>query len=718
MPTETIPILEHQQLLEQLHLLQTVLDHSPDWVFVKDQHLRYIFANQAFADALGKPVAEILGKQDLELALQSAAGMSDRDQPISGCHQDDIRVLSGESIHHPDAAISIADLPVWHRDLRKLPLRDQHGNITGIIGFAKEPCDRQVLETALIESETKFCQFVETAASMTFEVTPEGDFSYVSPNFKEVMGYDVAELQGQSWLPLLHPADVASCSQALQTLRQDGQAILELEYRFRHQNGTWRWHNTNFSGLRDAQDQVSTVLGVADDVTDRKLAEATLIASETKFRLLVENANDLITTWNLDTIITYLSPQFKALTGYEPEAWVGRSFMPLIHPDDLENTAAINQRSAETGESTVGHEFRIKHQQNAWIWATINFTPVKDAQGKVTGFQGIVRDIDERKAAESVMKASEAQLRQQAEALETALTEIQRTQLQLVQSEKMSSLGQLVAGVAHEINNPVNFIHGNIKHANDYVQDLLDLLELYRQAYPHPVSPIAEWAEEIDIDFLIADLPKLLTSMRIGTERIRQIVLSLRIFSRMDEAECKNVDLHEGIDSTLLILQHRLKASGHRPETRVVKDYGNLPPVECYAGPMNQVFMNVLSNAIDALEEAQDRDSSAAATAPPTITIQTMRLEPNRVVIYIRDNGLGMPDSVRQRLFDPFFTTKSVGKGTGMGLSISYQIVTERHGGSLDCRSTLGQGAEFIITIPCQQNTAVECLEDRRNVNL
>ncbi len=318
----------------------------------------------------------------------------------------------------------------------------------------------------------------------------------------------------------------------------------------------------------------------------------------------------------------------------------------------------------------------------------------------------------------------------QAQKLELALNQLQTTQAQLVHSAKMSSLGQLVAGVAHEINNPINFIHGNLAYASAYFYDLLGLLRLYQEYYPEPADTIVEQAEVINIDFIAKDLPKLLCSMQRGSDRIRSIVLSLRNFSRLDEAEMKKVDLHEGIDNTLLILQHRLQPKDHSCEIQVVKEYGDLPDVECYPGQLNQVFMNILSNAIEALKESLVGNQEHPS---PSITIRTSILDSSdssqkslsllngnhtdkcvgtgallpqnskSVVIQITDNGPGMSESVKARLFDPFFTTKPVGQGTGLGLSISYQIVVEHHKGILTCTSAPGQGTEFWIEIPIQQ---------------
>ncbi len=277
----------------------------------------------------------------------------------------------------------------------------------------------------------------------------------------------------------------------------------------------------------------------------------------------------------------------------------------------------------------------------------------------------------------------------QATELQQALRKLQSSQAQIIQAEKMSSLGQMVAGVAHEINNPINFIHGNITHASEYSEDLLKLVALYQKYIPEPPEEIIQAIEDLDWDFVSQDLPKVLNSMEIGSQRIREIVESLRSFSRLDHSEIKAVDIHEGIESTLMILHHRLKAKSERKEIRVSKKYGKLPLVECYPGQLNQVFMNLLANAIDAVE-----DSSS-----PKISIST-GFQGNWIRIRIADNGIGISQETQAKLFDPFFTTKAVGKGTGLGLSISYQIIAERHGGKIRCKSKLGQGTEFLVQIP------------------
>ncbi|QLE58836.1 GAF domain-containing sensor histidine kinase [Nostoc sp. TCL26-01] len=305
------------------------------------------------------------------------------------------------------------------------------------------------------------------------------------------------------------------------------------------------------------------------------------------------------------------------------------------------------------------------------------------------------------------------QTQHQKQVLANTLKELRATQSQLIQSEKMAALGQLVAGVAHEINNPVSFIYGNITYVTEHTKNLLKLLYSYQQKYPESKSEMQQQICELDIDYIADDLPKILDSMTIGVKRISQLVLSLRTFARLDEAEMKFVDLHEGIDSTLLILQHRLQRNTNSLGIEVIKEYGKLPQVLCYAAQMNQVFMNVLNNAIDALkklqissclsvENNQNIDKSQITNYHPQIKICTKFLEDQTIRISIADNGCGIPQEMRSQIFEPFFTTKEPGQGTGLGLSISYQIVVEQHGGQIKCISEPGQGCEIYIEIPIQ----------------
>jgi signal transduction histidine kinase len=399
------------------------------------------------------------------------------------------------------------------------------------------------------------------------------------------------------------------------------------------------------------------------------------------------------------------------------------------YPDPEYRQSVLDFMVAATGKwqdlKTKTHDGRVIYTS----WANIRLSDGTSI--------GIGQDITERKLAEESLQIFTQQERERALQLEQTLKELQRTQAQLVQNEKMASLGQLVAGVAHEINNPTSFISCNIHPASEYAQDLLNLLKLYQNYYPEPVAEITEQLERIEPEFIAQDFPKLLASMKEGANRIKEIVLSLKNFSRLDEADRKRVNIHEGIDNTLLILRHRLKSQSKCPEIQVIKEYGQLPLIECYPGQLNQVFMNLLSNAIDALRELhigglavegshqsllmkvgqglgqEERESHCSLSrrlmAPncqgttPYIRIRTETLEQDKVVICVADNGSGVSEEDQQRVFDPFFTTKSPGEGTGLGLSISYQIVVEKHKGRLRCRSTPGQGTEFIIELPTAQ---------------
>lgn len=361
------------------------------------------------------------------------------------------------------------------------------------------------------------------------------------------------------------------------------------------------------------------------------------------------------------------------------------------------------------GESGDPVELRLLSPRLPHVtWLRASASPLKGEEDDILGAMVVLRDITAQKRYETELRTSNQEFQSQARRLSDALTALQKTQSQLIQTEKMSSLGQVVAGVAHEINNPVSFIHGNLVHIDAYIHDLLGLMDAYQQHLPTIPPALEDYLEAIDLPFVREDLPRLVASMRMGTERIREIVLSLRNFSRLDESDLKVVDLHEGIESTLTILGSRLRGKANEATIRVVKAFSDLPTVECYPGPLNQVYMNILTNAIEALA-VQRRSHLAPQSAEelqqphPTITIRTEIPKPDWVRIEIANNGPAIPEAVQRRIFDPFFTTHPVGKNKGMGMAIAYQIVVDQHGGSLKCLSQPGEGVAFRLDLPVTQ---------------
>ncbi|MBD2181639.1 PAS domain S-box protein [Planktothrix sp. FACHB-1355] len=422
--------------------------------------------------------------------------------------------------------------------------------------------------------------------------------------------------------------------------------------------------------------------------------------AEVKYRSIFENAVDGIFQTTLDGRYLSVNPALAHIYGYDSPEELIQSYTDIgrqLYVDPYRRAEFVAK--IEKYDFISRFESQVYRKDGSIIWISENARTVRDEKGNLLYYEGTAEDITERKQAEEALRQSEARSRQQAAELQAALQELQKTQAQLIQTEKMSSLGQLLAGVAHEINNPVNCIYSNLPHTHRYIEDLLNLLKLYAKHYPQPHEEIQAETDAIDLEFLMEDLPKILCAMQQGAERICEIVLSLRNFSRLDEKQMKPADIHQGIDSTLLILQHRLKAKGGHPEIQVIKEYGELPLVECYPGQINQVFMNLLSNAIDALEMGTGENNLFPI---PTIWIST-QVVGDRVRICIADNGPGMTQDTRKQMFEPFFTTKPVGKGTGLGLSISSQIIEEKHNGKLECSSVLGQGTEFAIEIPIRQ---------------
>lgn len=570
-------------------------------------------------------------------------------------------------------------------------------------------CQLQQMQIAMEElkqdlkaSESRFRNAIEKNADGIAIVNKRGLVSFANPSAEALFNCKAEELLGQEFFGNL-VVEGSACD-----IEMDSDIIPQVG-------------ETDAAGMRVVQTEVEAIrkhkanavvemrvvetewegemayLATLRDITERKRAEEMLwlydrAMAATSTGVTISDAT------NPEHPIIYCNPAFESMTGYRRQEILGKNSR-FLQGSDTDSEALEIIRQALKTESECKVILKNYRKDGTAFWNCFSISPVRDRTGKLTHFIGVQRDITQSKQAEEALQNSEAQSREQAAQLAAALDELKTTHSQLVQSEKMSSLGLLIAGVAHEINNPVSFIHGNLAHLKDYTQDLLHLLELYQQHYPNPVAEIQQETEENELDFLSEDLPRILSSMSVGVERICQIVQSLRNFSRHDDSLMKPVNLHEGIDSTLLILNHRLKGNGEKPPIQIVKEYGNLPPVECFAGPINQVFMNILSNAIDALDDANIRLTLPEMRDKPSQIRICTEVVGNFVEIKIADSGPGITEEVKQRIFDTFFTTKPVGKGTGMGLSISYQIIVERHKGELYCSSELGKGTEFIIRI-------------------
>lgn len=565
--------------------------------------------------------------------------------------------------------------------------------------LAAEVQERKRIAAEIRQSQQRLALMVEQTPLAVMEWNMKFEVVAWNPAAERIFGYTTEEAIGSTIADRIVPAEWKDhVSQVMAELVQQKRGVRSTNDNIRKDGKQiiCQWYNIP---LIDEAGQCIGIASMIQDITERQRAEMELRESEQRFRDVSEAAGEYLWEIDLDGCYTYLSERVEEVKGYTAAQLLGRSPLEMMHHDDRPKVQQI------LSEATVHHSsFKLEHRnvtpRGDIVWEEVNGVPHVDSHGNLVGFRGAALGITARKRSELELRQSEAQLRQKAQELETALRELQQTQSQLVQSEKMSSLGQLVAGVAHEINNPVNFIYGNLTHAEEYVEDLLAVVASYRDHYPDPVEPVQAELEASDVEFLVEDFPRLLNSMREGARRIREIVASLRNFSRLDEAESKRANLHEGIDNSLMILQSRLKEKSHRPAIEVIREYGDIPMINCYPGQLNQVFMNILANAIDALDERdRDRSPEEMREQPSRIWITTQQ-QGDRILISIRDNGNGIPERIRDNIFNPFFTTKPVGKGTGLGLSITYQIIVDRHGGKIDCYSSLGEGTEFAIEIP------------------
>jgi signal transduction histidine kinase len=437
------------------------------------------------------------------------------------------------------------------------------------------------------------------------------------------------------------------------------------------------------------QDQIKANLASMQDKEQAQILLSQLDAIATEFQLMVDDANAILMDFDQGKIATASQ---KMAEMDQRSHQIGERF------SELNNIVFAIQNDNYTQQSLIVTQ--LKYYEFILLILSLSIILSVTWYG-IKLSQKMAQDSREEAKILTQLQQAEIELTQQKQDLESTLSLLKKTQGQVIQNEKLSSLGQLVAGIAHEINNPANFIHGNLIHATTYTQELLTVVDLYQQdgvaLAPNTLAQI----EEYDLDFIRQDLPALLQSMQVGSTRIRDIVTSLRNFSRLDESEFKQVDVHEGLDSTLLILNHRLKATPDHPHITVQKDYAATRCIDCYPGPLNQVFMNVLSNAIDAVEEY--RETVTEPDGRGVITIKTGQVSEQSILIQIADDGTGIEAAIAAKIFEPFFTTKVIGQGTGLGLSIAHSIIVKQHQGELRCESTPGQGTTFTLVLPIHQ---------------
>ena len=673
-----------------------------------------IATNPAFQAMLGRSEAELRGVSLDEYAHpEDAQASCELRQHLAGrsrqAYQIEKRYL------RPNGSIR------WGR-LSASVIDSSQGMPQFILEMVEDITDRKQAQLALLQNEAKWRSLILNSSDIITILDESDRIVYESPSVETVLGYEPEELVGEIVLDFVHPDDIAAVISQHEKLIANPADPIALEGRFRRADGSWCFlqgvginlladpavngiaiNSRDMTARRQAEYRLSKInecfLGFTTDAADNiqrltSLAGELLGGSCAIYSHVDSGLLRAIATWQ--TPPDY--PAVDRADGHICTDVCSKGGDRAVAIPDLQNTIYGQIDSAVIRyqlQSYLGQAVRLgDNYVGAMCVLYTESIASTEADCKLIGIIAAAIGVEEERAAAA------ARDRQKSQELQTALRRLQQTQMQLVQTEKMSSLGQVLAGIAHEINNPVGFVAGNLCHVRGYVLDLLEIVQMYQEEYPNSPAKIQKQAEDIDLEFLAEDLPKLLNSMQTGCERIVEIIQALRNFSRTDEAKIKPADIHEGLETTLLMLNSRLKAKPNWQGIEVIKKYGELPKIKCHPGLLNQVFMNILANAMDALEESSSLAKNTTNSTFPTITIKTETIDNKTICIRIEDNGPGIPEDNIVRLFDPFFTTKPVGKGTGLGLSISHQIVVEKHNGKLQCLSEPGKGSEFIIEIP------------------